>query len=429
MKRYKSHKIVQAGKIIKIQHGVKSMSDPLGQRVGVIIIEGGEQFAVDWTQQQLQKADVGGYLVQYGDGYLSYSPANAFEEGYTELPEPLPPSHPVQQIADAVGATIKHVEHRNDGSGSAILSTPLPSNHWLTQPGYNVPPMPFRRGTDDPSRKEWVDKIWAAGRYAVRCATMNGTEDDFDPDALVQNLVIGMLGYFTPNGLSHDSDANPENPVPVQEKAQREVPVLTDVIEGRRSKIDHAIDSLKYFIAALEKPSTTTHAPRVPEERINILQASLTYDTAHVPNTNSTVATARLPGGFVVAIGHNACVSAANFNAEEGRKYAIEDATLKARDKLWELEGYVLGLQLAGVIPMSRTRDAAQELALEGQPPHRVRVFEDHWDAAAKLNQLRADIDSIDVDKVDGGELMRMRLQFDALKRYVDTLAARIVAF
>src|SRR5207253_103206 len=93
--------------------------------------------------------------------------------------------------------------------GFATLSLPLPTNHWLTRPGNNVPPMVFRKGTDDPERKEWVEKIRAAGRYAVRSATMNGADEGFDPDALVQNLVVGVLGYFTPDGLSSDADANP----------------------------------------------------------------------------------------------------------------------------------------------------------------------------------------------------------------------------
>lgn len=89
-----------------------------------------------------------------------------------------------------------------DGSGAATMSFPLPKDHWLTQPGYNEPPMPFRIGTDDPARREWVEKIRLAAKYAVRAATMNGALDDFDPDALVQNMVVGMVGYFTVDGLS-----------------------------------------------------------------------------------------------------------------------------------------------------------------------------------------------------------------------------------
>jgi len=96
-----------------------------------------------------------------------------------------------------------------DGSGFMTASFPLPKDHWMNLDGYNVPPMPFRRGTDDPERKRWEAGIKAAARYAVRCATMNGEDADFDPDALVQQMIVGMLGYFTPTGLSEDASENP----------------------------------------------------------------------------------------------------------------------------------------------------------------------------------------------------------------------------
>lgn len=93
--------------------------------------------------------------------------------------------------------------------------------------------------------------------------------------------------------------------------------------------------------------TTQQTAPRVTAERIDALVASLTYETARVPNTTSTIATARLPNGFVAAIGHSACVSPANFDADLGKKLAITDAGKKARDALWQFEGYVLAQQLA----------------------------------------------------------------------------------
>jgi hypothetical protein len=120
----------------------------------------------------------------------------------------------LDEIAAATGGRIETAAALPDGSGFAVMSMPLPSHHWLTQPGHNTPPMPFRKGTDDPTRQQWADAIREAGRYAVRCATMNGTEDDFDPDALVQNLVVGMLGYFTPDGFSSDLWANPTHETP-----------------------------------------------------------------------------------------------------------------------------------------------------------------------------------------------------------------------
>lgn len=55
------------------------------------------------------------------------------------------------------------------------------------------------------------------------------------------------------------------------------------------------------------------------------------------PNTTTTVCCMTLKNGFTV-VGHSACASPENFNAEIGRKIAADDA----RSKIWELEGYLL---------------------------------------------------------------------------------------
>jgi hypothetical protein len=73
--------------------------------------------------------------------------------------------------------------------------------------------MPFRMGVGHPLYREWHDKVREAAKYAVRGATMHGAEMDFDPDALVQNLLVGMFGYHTEDGLSGESWGNPD-PVP-----------------------------------------------------------------------------------------------------------------------------------------------------------------------------------------------------------------------
>jgi hypothetical protein len=102
-----------------------------------------------------------------------------------------------------------------DGSAFGILSLPLPKDHWLYDvdaDGCNFPPpMPLRMGTDNPRRHEFNEKIRAAARYAVKASTMNGKEADFDPDALVQNMIVGLLGYHTPNGLCGEAWADPQN--------------------------------------------------------------------------------------------------------------------------------------------------------------------------------------------------------------------------
>ncbi len=84
-----------------------------------------------------------------------------------------------------------------DGSGFFVGSFPLPGDHWLYTPrttGWDAErdctpdtPHPIL----DNSKR---DAVVAAIRYAVRGATMCGTESDFDPDALVQNAVYALCG-------------------------------------------------------------------------------------------------------------------------------------------------------------------------------------------------------------------------------------------
>lgn len=88
-------------------------------------------------------------------------------------------------------------------------------------------------------------------------------------------------------------------------------------------------------------------APRVPKEHIDNLMQHVQYKTHIVEGTTTTVAVAVLPMGtvdFTLAIESTACVDKSNFNAQLGAKYAIEKAAITARNKLWELEGYVLAL-------------------------------------------------------------------------------------
>lgn len=128
---------------------------------------------------------------------------------------PLPPDHPVSVIAEQCGGKIDSVGQCPDGSGFATVSFPLPKDHWIYKEGFNVPPMPFRLGTRQSEMRELVSKkIREVAKYAIRASTMNGTEIDFDPDAMVQNFVIGMLGYHTEDGLSCDASANPPTTAP-----------------------------------------------------------------------------------------------------------------------------------------------------------------------------------------------------------------------
>jgi hypothetical protein len=95
-------------------------------------------------------------------------------------------------------------------------------------------------------------------------------------------------------------------------------------------------------------------APRITKERIDSLMNRVVYRFDQPEGTTSTLAHAFLDGDFLLATGHSACVSKANFNAESGRKWAQAKADTLARDKLWELEGYALRIRI----------ESANELAM-----------------------------------------------------------------
>lgn len=86
MPRYRSHKEVYALKIMDIrmpelQHG--EVYD--GRMIIKSSDDGYSSFTVDAAYVKKHQPKVGGYYVRYKDGYESWSPAEAFEEGYTRV--------------------------------------------------------------------------------------------------------------------------------------------------------------------------------------------------------------------------------------------------------------------------------------------------------------------------------------------------------
>jgi hypothetical protein len=82
MPRYQSHKAVWALKI-------KSIDDPNNATDGSRLLSfeesGYAPICVDGTYMQKHNPQVGGYYIVYADGYKSWSPAPAFDEGYTRI--------------------------------------------------------------------------------------------------------------------------------------------------------------------------------------------------------------------------------------------------------------------------------------------------------------------------------------------------------
>jgi len=84
MPRYKCHKEVNAFKICSV---FPYDEDGLTELVFEEIDIDGSPFNIFMNKEWIKKhsPEVGGYYVVYKGNYKSYSPAKAFEEGYTKL--------------------------------------------------------------------------------------------------------------------------------------------------------------------------------------------------------------------------------------------------------------------------------------------------------------------------------------------------------
>lgn len=89
MPRYKCHKEVWALKIASVTENsvlaALSGNESDGSAVIVPADEGYAEFRVDAEYVRKHKPVAGGYYVVYKDGYKSFSPADAFEDGYTRV--------------------------------------------------------------------------------------------------------------------------------------------------------------------------------------------------------------------------------------------------------------------------------------------------------------------------------------------------------
>ena len=76
---YRCHKEVRALKIEELQYD--SMS---GSYLAIPAESGYAPIVLDIEFMRRHRPEVGGYYVVYADGYASFSPAKAFEEGYSK---------------------------------------------------------------------------------------------------------------------------------------------------------------------------------------------------------------------------------------------------------------------------------------------------------------------------------------------------------
>lgn len=95
MPRYKCHKVVHALKIADVTGETITPAD-----------QGYAPFRVDAGMYSRYTPTKGDYYVVYEDGYASFSPAQAFEQGYSPLQRPASPANGVRITPDHVKSQI-----------------------------------------------------------------------------------------------------------------------------------------------------------------------------------------------------------------------------------------------------------------------------------------------------------------------------------
>lgn len=81
-----------------------------------------------------------------------------------------------------------------DGSAVMLTSTPLPKDHWLYEGTENNLPKCVLTSEIVQDSEKLKYLIRTAGKYAIKTCTRNGQDMDFDPDAMLQALVLALLG-------------------------------------------------------------------------------------------------------------------------------------------------------------------------------------------------------------------------------------------
>lgn len=203
---------------------------------------------------------------------------------------------------------------------------------------------------------------------------------------------------------------------------------LKAALQGRSTGGSTPVDSDAVVEAMIQDKGLT--APRVMPKHIDALVASLTFQLQYFQGTTMTVAGAFLPNGFAVAVGTSACASPENYNKEVGDKIAIDNARDIAREKLWELEGYVLKKQLdLAKSPMAVAGGLNPDYNPNGLPPHQQRVFYEKRELDDKIDKLDAFMKTVTFVDLPINEHNRLTEQYGHMKAYSKTLGERIAAF
>jgi hypothetical protein len=125
LQRYRSHKVVNAAKIAGV-----SQYRNTGE--GGLTFVDGQQLMVSPTYMAKHAPQPGGYFVVYEDGYESWSPAEAFEAGYTALAFEWDDAKECRDVACTIAVKHMHVP------GGFTTPTPLEEGQVAPRTKYEI---------------------------------------------------------------------------------------------------------------------------------------------------------------------------------------------------------------------------------------------------------------------------------------------------
>lgn len=444
-----------------------------------------------WTVPADENPEDAGYLVEYQDGgkpnvpgragYVSWSPKEVFESAYRPC------------AALTFGLAIEALRHgkaiaRAGWNGRDMFVYLVAPNAYaatshVARTYFGTQLVPYNaymaiKGADGrvstwtPSIGDSLAEDW----YLVDLDKQAGTASQVDPIMAKPSIPAGRVAET----MDH-----------AQLQALGTQDALRAVSAVQVTALQVSLEAISAHPTKDAEAAGDMPAPHVPKEMIDALVASLQFKVSHVAGTTTTVALALLPSmsNFVVAQGGASCVSMANFDAAKGVKYAIEGATLKAREKLWEFEGYSLAKDLARrqqltappylgtqesrfaigervsidatvvavnftpskvryvfdfgagelalvnsehvhpSIPLPGCEQGAMHLIAEGTPAYQVRVYEEKWALDEKVRKLAEFVHADKFLLIDADEQVRLHMQLDFMRHYSGALAERIAAF
>lgn len=206
--RYQSHKIVGAVLIaaVSVIDGGGILT-PADESIGDIEVNG------DYMAKH--NPVEGGYFVIYEDGYSSFSPAKAFEEGYTPVPDEEPeyeflchPSNKVtQRDVDTVMAKVAATTVTHGGKKITVVTVTMPNGFTITETATCVDPANYDEeiGVSVCCGKI-ADKVWFLLGYELQ--TKLGDERDVSRAAVIRALTELLTSAKGQDSLSDEEIDN-----------------------------------------------------------------------------------------------------------------------------------------------------------------------------------------------------------------------------